>query len=163
MEEKWMKWTLLESLMKTSSKLLQKVIGLVSTTIGHTFFAVMVVGIVQVMSGFAVVRFKKKELLTDWQSILGSCLFGVGAVICTVLAFCVFLLGGDIGINVFIITLSIIPGALIDRVFFNHKLNKRQWLGILIAIFAGYSILGWPSLAEALRLPLWVWLSFGIS
>jgi len=39
-------------------------------------------------------------------------------------------------------------------------MTLRQWLGLCIAILAGYSILGWPSLSAFLVLPLWVWLSF---
>ncbi len=158
--EKWMRWTLAEAGTKTGSKILQKVIGNISTTVAHTFFATLVVGLVQTIGGWIVTRARGTPILTDKESIFGSCLFGFFAVISTVLSFSVFLLGGDIGVNVFIITLSIIPGALIDRFFFGKKLCWREWLGIGIAIFGGYSVLGWPSLSGVLALPLWVWLSF---
>lgn len=160
--ERWMRWTLAEAGTKTASKILQKVIGVVSTTVAHTFFATLVVGLVQTISGLIVTRVRGTPILTDRQSIAGSCLFGFFAVISTVLSFSVFLFGGDIGVNVFIITLSIIPGALIDRFFFGKKLSWREWLGVLVAILAGYSVLGWPSLSGVLALPLWVWLSFGV-
>lgn len=155
----WMKWTLGEALTKTGSKLLQKVVGVSSHIVGHTFLATAIVGLVQIIGGLFMARANRAKLLTDSESIVGACLFGFFATLSTVLGFVVFMLGGDIGINTFIITLSIVPGALIDRFFFGHKLNARQWLGVLMAILAGYSVLGWPSLQEAVRLPAWVWVS----
>jgi len=157
--EAWMKWTLLEACTKTASKVLQKVVGNVSSTVAHTFFATFVVGLVQVVSGYIACRRRKTKIMTDWQSILGACLFGCFAVISTVLGFAVFLLGGDMSINTFFITLSIVPGALIDRFCFGHKLESRAWIGVLVAILAGYAILDWPSLQEVIKMPLWVWLS----
>ncbi|OGY64914.1 MAG: hypothetical protein A3J53_01585 [Candidatus Harrisonbacteria bacterium RIFCSPHIGHO2_02_FULL_40_20] len=156
-----MLWTLAEAATKTSSQLLQKVVGNVSSTVAHAFFATFVIGVVQTIVGAVVCWRRGTKLLTDFESILGSCLFGFFAVVSTVLAFMVFLLGGDVGTNTFIIILSIVPGAFIDRVFFGHKLSYREWLGIGVAIFAGYSMLGWLSLKEVAGLPLWVWLSFG--
>jgi len=163
MGERWMRWTFLEAITKTSSKILQKVVGRVSVTLAHAFFATMVIGVVQVITGFIVTRLQKKSLWGDTQGIVGACLFGFFAVIATTLAFTVFLLGGDIGVNTFIITLSIIPGALIDRFCFGHKLSNRKWVGVGVAVLAGYSVLGWPALSEVAKLPLWVWLSFGIT
>ncbi|OHA24772.1 MAG: hypothetical protein A3D52_00445 [Candidatus Taylorbacteria bacterium RIFCSPHIGHO2_02_FULL_44_36] len=159
--EKWMKWTLCEAGTKTSSKILQKVVGNVCVSLAHTFLATIIVGLVQIVAGLIVARLQKVRLLGNRFNIVGSCLFGFFAVISTVLAFGAFFYGGDMGVNTFIITLSIVPGALIDRFFFNHKLNGREWLGVCIAILAGYAIIGWPSLAEFAKLPLWVWLSFG--
>jgi drug/metabolite transporter (DMT)-like permease len=157
--EKWMKWTLAEAGTRTSSKMFQKIIGTICPSFAHTFFAAWVVGLVQIIGGFVMARVCGKKILTDKISILGSCLFGLIAGINTVLPFIIFLLRGDIGINVFIITLAIVPGALIDKFFFGYKLNRVEWFGISIAIFAGYSILNWPSLSEFVKLPLWVWLS----
>lgn len=159
--EKWMKWTLCEAGTKTASKVLQKVVGNVSASLAHTFLATMIIGLVQIVAGLVMTRFQKVKLLGDRANIVGSCLFGCFAVVSTVLAFGAFYYGGDMGVNTFIITLSIIPGALIDRFFFNHKLNGREWSGVFVAILAGYAILGGPSLAEFTKLPLWVWLSFG--
>ncbi len=157
--EKWMRWTFAEAGTKTASKMLQKVIGSVSATMGHVFFGTMVVGMVQVMAGSVMAAKRGKKLLTDWRSVGGSCLFGFFAALSTVLSFAVFTLGGDIGVNTFIMTLSIVPGALIDRFCFGHKLNWRQWAGVGLAILAGYSVLGWPALGKLLTLPLWIWLS----
>lgn len=162
MYKPWMKWTFLEAVSKTISKVFQKVIGKISVSFSHVLFATMVVGLVQVISGFAMATLKKKKIMTDFESIAGSCLFGFNACLCTILPFYVFVLGGDIGINTFIITLSIVPGALIDVVFFNHKLEPKQWVGILIAVLAGYFILGTPSFSDFMSMPLWVWLSFVI-
>lgn len=50
--QKWMKWTVGEAFMKTASATLQKVVGQVSTTVGHTFWATAVIGLVQVSVGW---------------------------------------------------------------------------------------------------------------
>lgn len=158
----WTGWALAEAGARTSSKIYQKIIGLASPTFAHTFLATFIIGLIQTIGGFVITRLRKKSILTGRRNLLGAVLFGFNAAIITVLPFTVFLLGGDIGINTFISTLSIIPGALIDVFFFKYKMKMREWLGVLIAVFAGYTILGWPSLKEFLALPLWVWLSFVI-
>ena len=162
MKNKWMKWTFLEALMKTISKVFQKIIGKLSHTFGHVLFATLIVGLVQIIGGYLMAKSKKVSIFTDIGSIARSCWFGFNACLCTIIPFYIFALGGDISINTFIITLSIVPGALIDITFFKHKLELKQWFGIFIAIFAGYTILGLPSLSEFLEMPLWVWLSFVI-
>ena len=166
-DKEWKRWSLLESLTRSISMLLQKIVGVTSTTFGQTFLATAIIGFVQTIAGFLITRKRKIPLLMDKKGVVGSCVFGIFATICTVLGFTVFLLGGDMGINTFIITLAIIPGALIDNFFFKKHLTKREWLGILIGVFAGYSILGWPSLAEIQELPIWIWISliimFGVA
>ena len=157
-----MKWTLFEAITKTVSKIFQKVIGIISHTFSHVLLATVIVGLVQVIGGFTMAKMKKQKIITDIGSIAGACWFGFNACLCTIIPFYVFVLGGDIGINTFIITLSIIPGALIDIIFFKHKLEPKQWFGIFIAVFAGYFVLGTPSLSEFMSMPLWIWLSFVI-
>lgn len=164
MNQPWMKWTFLEALTKTASKLLQKVIGLSGASFGHSALATAVVGLVQVIGGYIMVKKNGVAIANDSRkNIVGACLFGFFATLATVLSFFIFTLGGDIGVSTFIITLSIVPGALIDQFIFGHKLNGRKWLGVLTAIFAGYSILGWPPLREIVRLPAWVYLSFALT
>ena len=160
--EKWMRWTFAEAGTKTVSKLLQKVIGVAAANWATALLATFVISLVQVVSGFSVVKAQKKSLLPSADQIIGSCFFGVFAFIATTLAFVVFVYNGDVGVNTFIITLSIVPGAIIDRVFFGNKLNKRQWLGVAFAILAGYAVLGFPSLSAAVSQPTWVWMSLGI-
>lgn len=160
-DERWMRWTLLEAGTKTASKVLQKVVGNVSVTFAHTFLATLVIGLVQTITGLVVTRAKKIALWPDRESVIGACLFGLFAVLSTVMGFGAFYYGGDMGVNTFIITLSIVPGALIDWCFFGKRLVVREWVGVGVAVLAGYTILGWPSLQELTQLPLWVWLSVG--
>jgi drug/metabolite transporter (DMT)-like permease len=67
--------------------------------------------------------------------------------------------GADAGVSTFIVTMSIIPGAFIDWIFFSHPLRKRQWIGVGIFLLAGYCMLNFPSLEALRHLPPWVWLS----
>ena len=159
--ERWMRWTLLEAGTKTASKVLQKVVGNASVTFAHTFLATLVIGLVQTVTGFVVTRTQKTKLWPERESVAGACLFGFFAVLSTVFGFGAFYYGGDMGVNTFIITLSIVPGALIDWHFFGKRLVAREWVGIGVAILAGYAILGRPAFQEVLHLPLWVWLSIG--
>ncbi len=158
-----MRWTLLESATKTISKMMQKVIGVAAANAPNALFTTAVVSIVQVVCGIGVVKAQRKSLFPSASQVLGSCLFGLFAFISTILSFLVFVYNGDIGVNTFIITLSIIPGAFIDWIFFKHSLKARQWLAIAVAILAGYAVLGFPSLSEALAQPVWVWMSLGIT
>ncbi|MBU1036969.1 hypothetical protein KKF32_02950 [Patescibacteria group bacterium] len=156
---RWLKWTFLEAGTRAVNKALQKVIGVTSSSIGHTFYAIFLVGLVQTVVGSAVIIFKKKKVLVESTHLIGALLFGILAFFCTTVSFIVFLYGGEVGVNTFIITLSIVPGAFIDWIFFKHRLFTRQWLGVMIAIWSGYFVLNCPSLKEVMHLPLWVFLS----
>ncbi len=158
-----MKWTVLEAVTKTVSKILQKVIGDVGHTIGSTFYATALIGLVQTIIGFFKAKHRKAPLIANGRNVFGAVLFGFFAVGSTILSFLVFVCGGEISVNVFIITLGIVPGALIDRFCFGHRFDLRQWLGIGLGVAAGYAILDCPSLQDLRRLPLWVWLSFGVT
>jgi len=160
--EKWMRWTLLEALMKTTSKLPQKFCGQISPTFGHTFLASLVIGWVQVSVGYIVTQRRGTKLLADRSLVIGSCLFGLGAAIITVLGFAIFYYHGDVGVSVLIFTLSIIPGAFIDQCFFGHRLTARKWAGVGVGILAAYVILNRPSLQEFKMMPVWIWLSFAL-
>ncbi|MFC1678230.1 hypothetical protein ACFLZ9_00655 [Patescibacteria group bacterium] len=160
MAKPWMKWSFLEAGTRATSVMFQKCLGIVSDTFGQAMLGTFVVGFIQVLCSSIVIRIKRKKIFSSKRHILGSVWFGFNAAVCTVLPFYTFVLGADSTIRTFIVCLSIIPGALIDKYYFNNSLEKRQWLGVLVAIIAGYSILGWPSLNEFITLPLWVWLSF---
>ena len=90
----WMRWTLLESCTKTSSKILQKQVGTIGTSMGHTFFAAMLVGLVQMIAGFVVLKKKGKKLWDTPANIWGSILFGLMALASTILGFSTFLYCG---------------------------------------------------------------------
>jgi drug/metabolite transporter (DMT)-like permease len=158
--EKWMKWAVLEGFTKICSRVFQKVVGNVSNTWGGTFLAASIVGLVQVVFAGLVMWRKKISFFNDPVGAFGSAMFGVFALISTVLGFATFLMGGDISTSTFIITLSIVPGMIIDIIFFKFKSTMREWIGMSVAIFAGYVILGLPSISSLASMPTWVWLSF---
>ncbi len=157
---RWIRWTMLEAITRVFNKIFSKKVGVLSSTFDQSLVATMIIGVIQTVVGGTVVIAKRQSLIKNRVFVLGSCLFGVNAFLCTVLPFYIFTLGGDMGINAFIITMSIIPGAFIDRIFFNHRGDRYQWFGILLFVFAGWSILGFPSLGYFIKLPLWIYLSF---
>ncbi|MBI3046063.1 MAG: HAD hydrolase family protein [Candidatus Harrisonbacteria bacterium] len=162
--ESWMKWILLEAVFKTGAKLFQKSVGQLSVTFGHAYAATLVIGLFQVI--YAVSRgLTDKSLgsiLDAPKHIFGAILYGIIFSVATILTFLVFASGGDVGVNTLIVTLSIVPGALIGYFLFGNTLNFRKILGIVFAAAAGYTVLGYPSLAEISNLPLWIELSFAV-
>lgn len=175
MKEKWLGWAVSESFIRVISNALQKTIGDLMKTAGPVFYGTAVMGLTQAILGFIGVKATKQKIIAecekadyfgvkrtviDRRGIIGSTFFGAIAVACITLSFLVFSYGGKLILHVFIVTLGIIPGAFIDRIFFGYKLTKLQVLGILIAIMAGYSALGAPSLYELTHLPIWMLFSF---
>ncbi len=157
-QHKWMKWAIFEGFTKTASRFLQKVIGKTTVSWEGTFLAAGIVGLVQVVVALSIATKQKKALLKDASGIFGSVMFGILALISIVLGFTTFLYGGDIGISTFIITMGIIPGMIIDIIFFKYKSRIREWVGIMVAVCAGWAILGFPHDTN-LDIPIWIWLA----
>lgn len=153
-----MKWAILEGFTKTASRTLQKIIGNTTVSWEGTFLAAGIVGLVQVVVAAGTATKQKIKLFKDIPGIFGSAMFGILALISTVLGFATFVYGGDIGISTFIITMGIIPGMLIDMIFFKYRSRIREWVGIAIAVFAGWAMLGFPHDTNA-GIPLWIWLA----
>ncbi|MDP3770238.1 MAG: hypothetical protein U1A25_03255 [Candidatus Sungbacteria bacterium] len=157
----WMRWTFSEAGTKTLSKILQKVAGNLTSSFAHTFLVTLIVGLIQSLAGACIACIRKTPFIPSSKHVIGSCLFGVCAVIATVLGLAAFQYGASMSVNVFLISLSIVPGALIDQLFFGHRLRLREWSGVILGIMAGYAVLDWPSLKDLLTLPVWVWFSLG--
>lgn len=160
--EKWIKWTIWESFIRTIILVLLKVMGILISTIGETFYVVALLGLVQATYGFFVCRLQNCKVLALNRDVLGSILFGALGVLIDVLAIIAFMNGGEILVSTFIGTLSIIPGFFFDVIFFKQPITLRQVMGIPVAITAGYLILNAPSLDALPQMPLWVWLWFAI-
>ncbi len=159
----WRVWTLGESLTKITSASLQKMIGLSSSTGVGVALGTFVIGLVQVMFGWFMRAKSGKSVWDTKRHILFSCLFGAFAFMSTMFGLTAYRLGGEVSVVVFIITLSIIPGAIIDTVFFKHRLSTRQWFGVLIGIVGAYLVLGMPGLSAAAKFPTWALFALGIT
>lgn len=159
-----MKWAVAEGGTKTISRLLQKFIGVASGSVAGAFITTMIIGAIQLFGGLAGGRWRKATVVVMPLQISMAVLFGINATVMTVLGVTSFTYpGADVGITTFIVTMSIIPGAFIDWIFFQHPLNGRQWLGVVAFLLAGYAMLDFPKLAALLALPPWVLLTFGIA
>ncbi len=156
----WMGWTFGEAATKTVCKVLTKVVGQTSKAFHQVVLVNLIVGLVQVVCSLIVLKKKRLSIFGTRSQVLGACAFGVSACIYGFLAFTVFLCGGEITLNTFIITLTIVPCAVLDRVIFrDKKLGIRKCCALAIFFLAGYFILGLPSFAEVVKFPLWIWLS----
>lgn len=162
--EKWFKWTLLEAFTKVLVRGTQKYIGAASSGLAAISLVIWVSGFVQFLVGWIMISKKGNSIPSPTgREIVGSVLFGLGAVIANYFAFLAFLKGGEVIVVTFIGTLSIIPGAFADRFMFGKKIGIQGINGIIIGIIAGWFVLDCPSLRTAAQFPLWVWLSFGLA
>ncbi len=160
----WVLWSFGEALTKTFTKILQKLVGYASTLFAHMVLAALIISLVQITIGYGVLRRRRISTWCDKRLLFGALAFGIVAFFMTVLAFSVFLprFNGSIGVSTFIITLAIFPSAVIDSLVFKDRFSLRTLGGFILGIFAGYVVLGLPSLTELLSLPAWVWLSGGV-
>lgn len=152
----WLKYAIGEGLMKMTSKLLSKLIGLTGG-VGGVMWANIPLGIVQGFGGLAGAYFNREPLVPSSRAVMGSLLFGVSAFAMTVLGFYSFTFPNtDVGIATFIATLTIIPGIFIDWIFFKNPLSLIQWLGIGMFLLAGYAMFDFPPLSFFAHLPTWI-------
>lgn len=155
----WAKWSIVESFVRVISNALQKSIGDLLQSAGAVFYGTAAMGLVQMVLGFALAKTTKQKIIVSRQEIVGSVAFGAMATACIALSF-LALRDGLLSLHIFITTLGIVPGAIIDRAVFGHKLGKLQITGIALGVLAGYVALECPSLSEIKELPLWMLFSF---
>lgn len=137
----WIKWAFFEGLTKTINKILCKFVAKGNTLAG-AFLVTLVIGAVQMTGGLLIALFRKEKLFTSLPKIFGSIIFGVIASIMTVLIVYTFTIeGADIGIATFLIMLSIVPGAIIDKKFFFEHISRRKLIGIILYIITGFVFL----------------------
>jgi len=152
-----MLWAVAEGGAKTAEHILKKFIAGEGGS-----FVVLATGAVQAFGGFLGVVSRSAQFVPSYTQVFWSLLFGILASFNSALSVWAYAYeGADIGVITFLITLSIIPGAFIDWIFFAHPLNIRQWCGIVIFLLAGWFALNFPSLQLLLSLP--VWALFGVA
>lgn len=155
----WTIWSIGEGLTKTVARILQKFVSNTTNTFGGTLLASGIVGLVQVLISLPILKIKGIKIFERPALIIGCIISGALAQLATIFGFLTFLNKGDIGTSTFIVTLSIVPGAIFDIIFFKYRPRVKELFGILIAILAGWIMLGFPT--SGANLPLWIWLSFG--
>ena len=160
----WMKYAVGEGLTKTISSLVGKSVGVAAGSLVMTSLAGVVVGAIQMIGGFLgfVVGNReggksKTSLFPDFHSVSRAIMFGLMASIFgTIWSIYTFTLGADIGIRTLLIMGSIIPGAILDRIFWREKLTGSQILGIVVFLAAAWAMLDFPDLGQLIALPVWV-------
>ncbi|MCL9972288.1 MAG: DMT family transporter [Candidatus Pacebacteria bacterium] len=155
----WVKWALGEAAFRVTSITLLKVIGTLASTLGQLALSTLIIGGVQVVAAGCMLIYTRTSIWATKRQILGSIAFGIGAFFGTMLPFVAFMLGANLAVYTFLALLAIVPGALIDRIFFGEKLVIRQLSGIALAVFAGWLVMNMPNLNELATLPLWAWLA----
>lgn len=159
---RWLRWSLAQALAQSIHRIPQKKAAMLGTSTMHPFVMTGIAGVLQATVGVAMALATGVKLKDTPKNIVGSCLFGMGAFAAMTCGNISFQLGGEIGIVTFIATMSIVPGAIIDHVFFRHHMHARGWVGIAVFLLAAYSMLDWPSLDTVMHLPPWLWFALAI-
>ncbi len=160
---KWQWWAVSEGLSKTVSGILQKFVGLATQSGIDSFLYTLIIGVIQMFSGLVGFCAKNKPeiiLYPDRRTILWAIAFGFFATVMTALGAYTFLLGADLSVRTLIIVSSIVPGAIIGKIFWNDPFGVREIFGISIFLVAVWSMLDFPSWSVFITLPSWVWLTF---
>ncbi len=160
----WKVYPMSEGLAKTAGGLAQKWIGLGIKGPGMAFLSILIVGAIQMVSGFVGFAAKAsrdpahtKNLIPDLRSISWAICFGFFATLMPVIGIVTFEMGADLGVRTLIVVSSIVPGAILGRTVFGDPLGTRQWAGIVVFLAAMWAMLDFPG---SFSLAGWVWLTF---
>lgn len=158
-----MKFAVGEGLTKTVSSLSAKLIGTTGGSLVMAATAGVIIGAIQLSAGFFGFLAgtkngdRAKALFPDLRSVSWAIMFGLMASIFgTIWSIYTFTLGADIGIRTLLIMGSVIPGAIMDRVFWRERLTPAQISGIVVFLAAAWAMLDFPALGMILALPIWV-------
>ena len=157
MPQPWMRFGIAEGASKAGSRALSKLIGASGGSLLAVTVATLISGVVQLFGGWIFSRRSGQRLTVDVKQLFGAISFGVVATAMGVLGTFAFTdPEADVGVTTFIVLMSIVPGALVDWIFFGHALRFRQWFGIALFLLAGWAMLNFPQLSALVQLPAWV-------
>lgn len=157
MAGKWMAFGVAEGGTKAASRTISKTIGFSSGSILGVVLANGIGGLIQMLGGWAIAKQQKTSVKVTRGQLTGAVMFGLVATAMGIIGTYAFTYeGADVAVTTFIVISSIIPGALVDHIFFGHRLNLRQWLGIGVFLLAGWAILDFPGSKDLVNLPAWV-------
>ena len=160
----WMKWAATEGLTKTGNSLINKLIGLSSTSLFSTVLVNLVASFIQFTGGLIGAKRSQVSLKITGPQLLGCMIFGFFASLSSWTLLSIYTHpGSEVGVTTFIVSLSIVPSTLVAWLLFSERLNWRQWLGVICFIGAGYAVLNFPSLSVILSLPTWIFMAMGLS
>lgn len=162
-EHRNLKWSFFasgEGFLKITHFTLFKFFGALSSFTWFLFLVTLVIGAVEALIQGARAYRSNISFVPEVRPVLGAVGFGVVAVYMTVIPLYVLSFeGADIALFGFLTTLSILPGALFDRLF-GDRLRLKQWLGVALFVLGSYAFLGSPSLMELKELPTWMYWAF---
>lgn len=155
----WIKFAIGEGLIGSTSTVFSKLIGRIMGTIGMGCIAGVIIGFIQMISGWLGSKTSSKKLLfvPDKHSIVWAIIFGFMASMFGIIWYLyIFTLGADMGIATLFIMGSIIPGALIGKILWRDDLGLMHIMGVIVFLLAAWAMLNFPSLDMLLKLPIWV-------
>lgn len=159
----WKIWSVSEGFTKVVSTIFSKFVGREMGNLEMGAIAAIIIGAIQAASGLLGTLVKSgrnpdhfRALVPDRRSVLSAIVFGAFAgLFGTIWSFYTFTLGADMGIRTLLVMCSIIPGAIIGRIWWKDPLGVRQVLGILTFLVAVWAMFDFPALTVFLDLPSW--------
>ncbi|MCC6953984.1 MAG: hypothetical protein IT290_07690 [Deltaproteobacteria bacterium] len=163
--ESWTKWALAEGVGKSISASALKHAG---ANVGHPIVgglagAVLIEVIRFFLSGAALVARKESWRITRREAVLGVFYATVSLSADTAKLVGFTDPSAQVGAATFLVLTSIVPGAILDWLFFGDRLNIRQLVGISLFLFAGWCFLDRPSLDYFASPPLWVKINLALA
>jgi len=146
-----------DGVVRAGSTACQKLAGTALNSWHGALFSTAIIECVRVCAGiFGVVK-NPQSLQMSRPMFLLILVWAINAVVMTVLHIYSYEVGADQGIATLIVLCAIVPGAIIDDVFFGDRLSKRRISGILLFLLGAYCALGLPGLWSSATLSDWVY------
>ena len=86
----WLLWVLLEAATRLASKILQKVIGVISTAVSQLIFILLVSSVIQLVGGLVASFRKGQSVFVGRRSIAGAAVFGFIGGVMSLLVYYIF-------------------------------------------------------------------------
>src|SRR5690349_2025403 len=142
--KRWESFAVLEGCAKFVAALLMRSLSFGAGNLGAAAGFTLWSSVAQAAGG-AVVALVRRTSFAIGRRIFWCMAFGVSATTMTMMHVgSLSYPDAEVGSTTFLITLSIVPGVLVDRIFFGDRLAPRQFLGIGLFLLSGWAILNFP-------------------
>jgi hypothetical protein len=159
----WSFFAISDGLFKTVHMWLFKIIGSLLISLPLFFISTFIVGIIQIIGGLSANLRSRYEVFPRPRYIIGSLLLGVTALYTAIIPMYIFSVSdADIALIAFIISIILIPKALLDKFLYRDPITLIQLISIPLFLFGFYAIVGFPSIEQIKIMPFWAWLALSL-
>lgn len=160
-KQSWTKYATAEGVLKISHFAIYKSFGVAAQALAYQLLVTAVIGLVEMVFAGALARSRNYPFVPNTQAVFGALAFGLVGIWMTIVPiYALSQPGADLALFGFMTALSVLPGAVLDRLAFGDQPRAVHWLGVGLFLFASWAIQDFPSLAAMAAFPLWVILAY---